>query len=108
MNSVLQFHFLCYPKNGLRPALQSTGRTERDGGEQRRGREAIERERRNETHEDETAEQRKGKKKKGGKRGRVKSLARSKVHRHEGTCVLYPPNIEHDMWFTKEMKGFWA
>lgn len=22
MNSVLQFHFLCYPKNGLGPALQ--------------------------------------------------------------------------------------
>lgn len=40
-------------------------------------------------------------------RGRVKSLARSEVHRHEGTYVLYPPNIEHETWFTKEMKGFW-
>lgn len=37
-------------------------------------------------------------------KGRGVSLARSKVHRHEGTYVLYPPNIEHDMWFTKEMK----
>lgn len=52
----------------------------------------------------------KGEKKKKGrkkwKRG-LKSLARSEKRRHEGTYVLYPPNIEHDMWFTKEMKGFW-
>lgn len=33
--------------------------------------------------------------------------ATSKVHRHEGTYVLYPPNTEHGMWFRKEMKGFW-
>lgn len=24
------------------------------------------------------------------------------------TYVLYPPNIGHDMWFPKEMKGFWT
>lgn len=42
------------------------------------------------------------------KRERVKSLARSNLHGREGTYVFYPANIEHDMWFTKEMKGFWT
>ncbi|KAA8580905.1 hypothetical protein FQN60_013863 [Etheostoma spectabile] len=45
------FHFLCYPKNGPRPALQSPARME---GEPQREREEIERERQNETHDDET------------------------------------------------------
>lgn len=42
------------------------------------------------------------------KRGIVKSLARSNLHGREGTYVFYPANIEHDMWLTKEMKGFWT
>lgn len=87
------------------PVVQST-----DGGGQKRGREAIERDKTR--HEKMRLQESKqcggrGRKKaeKGG--GEVKSPARSKVHRHEGTYVLYPTNIEHDMWFTKEMKGFW-